>query len=203
MTKLTTLGKRISGAANFKMYVRAGSHACNADLGDNLTLGNLLADGDKDRFSVSVERLGTVRMGYDDVISISAVPTAIFGDNDRAVSRRINRAADTDTEIDRVMSMQPLGQMRPANGTGEISGNGRAAAAKIRLIYDSSGDTDRHIAGSADRAGVGAWYENSVSYSQSRRRRYAVIVEDIGKIGFIFRDDRAYRVAFFDRIGQA
>src|SRR3989344_1466286 len=79
--------KRVYRAANLKVQVRAGRLACAAYGGDDSTLHNARPRRNIELARVGIERLRTVVVLYDEVVAVTAIPSApAVGDNDRTCS---------------------------------------------------------------------------------------------------------------------
>ena len=88
------------------MEVRSGRHAGRTDVADDLAAKDRLP-GRNDRMGhVSVKRLSVVVVSDNDVISITAIPTAVATrHDDRPARGRVNRRTARSTNINRVPSV--------------------------------------------------------------------------------------------------
>ena len=78
-----------------------------------------------------IEGLGSIRMLDNDIVAVTAVPAAAaFGNNDRALRRCIDWCAPRCADVDRIPTVQSLGDDTPCNGPDKVLCERRTAAAE-------------------------------------------------------------------------
>jgi len=185
--------KRILGATNFEVEVRAGGLAGRADRADGLTLNDRGAGGDVVLREVCIEGLGAVRMLDDDVVAVAAVPARDAGEDDLACGRGEDCGADWCREVDAIVAVDALG----AHVRGEralIVANDRGA-----------GDT-RDDARGADRGrgwlnAVGD--DDDIARSECGPHREVIEFQDFAHIAIVFLHDPGQGLALLDRMPDA
>src|SRR6185437_8478024 len=105
------IGKWIFSPTNFEVEMWPGRFTRGTNIADQLSAFNILTDRYYVSAHVRIESLRAIVMRDNHIVTIAAIPCAVIARNDdRACRRCINRSPACDTKINRIPTVNTLGQ---------------------------------------------------------------------------------------------